>query len=179
MNSRRQQELQISEMLATSIEALGFELVAAELRTVDGQYTLRISIDKPGGVGIQDCILASREISPLLDVEDPVDRAYNLQVSSPGMDRPLQRLTDFESFQNFHAKILLEEGPPRRRYRGVLRGVDQGLVLIERVVLWNVGRGGEHAVLVEQYVPLRNHVECSAQPSCGDCIGSWSRPLAT
>jgi len=82
--------------LATPVaEALGLEVLRVEYRTGRGATVLRVVIDKPGGVGVDDCAHLSEQLSPLLDVEDLIPTAYHLEVSSPGLDWPLQTPRDF------------------------------------------------------------------------------------
>jgi len=133
MNELRAKEHKLFELLEPAVERQGCELVAVEMATVDGQSTLRVSIDKLGGVSVGDCGKVSRALSPVLDVEDPIESAYRLEVSSPGIDRPLQRLVDFVRFEGFRAKIKLDdEEAGRRNYKGVLQGADpSGAVLVE------------------------------------------------
>ena len=117
-------------LLEPSIDGLGLELVAVEWMGGPRRGTLRISVDRAGGVSAQDCAMVSRRISPILDVEDPVSGAYQLEVSSPGMERPLQRIEDFERFKGYRARIRLESGLARRRYTGRLLGVSGADVLV-------------------------------------------------
>jgi len=114
------------------IEDLGYELV--RLRYIGGKKpTLQIMADKPnGGIEVEDCALISRNISALIDVEDPLDGAYALEVGSPGIDRPLTRLKDFEAWAGYDAKLETEELiDGQKRFRGVLAGVEDDEVLIE------------------------------------------------
>lgn len=129
----RSSELQhvVRDLIEPTVERLGFEVVAIELLSGPKRPVLRVSIDGPHGIGADDCGLVSTRISPLLDTADPVPGAYDLEVSSPGMDRPLQRIQDFERFTGFRARIRLQEGLPRRRYTGELKGVEGSDVLIE------------------------------------------------
>jgi len=95
----------------------------------DGQL-LRLSIDRVGGISAKHCAAVSRAVSPLLDEDDPIVGRYRLEVSSPGMDRPVQRPEDFERFAGYQIKIRLEPGPERRRYTGVLKGcLDDDVVI--------------------------------------------------
>jgi ribosome maturation factor RimP len=114
------------------IEDLGFELV--RLRLMAGKTpTLQIMADRPdGGIDVDDCALISTTVSATLDVEDPVDGEYALEVSSPGIDRPLTRLKDFDAFEGHEAKIETEELiDGQRRFKGELRGTEDDEVLIE------------------------------------------------
>ena len=113
------------------IEDLGFELV--RVRLMGGKYhTLQIMVDRPeGGIEVEDCATVSTAVSATLDVEDPLSDAYTLEVSSPGIDRPLTRLKDFEMFEGYEARIEtndLIDG--RKRFKGVLAGVEGNEVLI-------------------------------------------------
>ena len=125
----RLQQQEIFELIDPTVERAGFELVAVEWTTVLGRRTLRISVDgrtmTPNALGG-----LSRQISPLLDVEDVIDGAYDLEVSSPGIDRPLQKPSDFLRFRGYRAKITLEPGEGRRRFKGVLAGYADGVVTI-------------------------------------------------
>lgn len=131
-SASRDIEDRIRALLEEPVEAEGFELVAVVHTTADGGRTLRVHIDNPGGVTVGDCTRVTRLVSPLLDVEDPISGAYRLEVSSPGMDRPLQRPADFERFEGYRVKLRLEKGAGPRQLRGVIRGVEDGCVLLER-----------------------------------------------
>jgi ribosome maturation factor RimP len=110
---------------------LGYELVELEFAPAHGRGLLRIFIDKPEGVGLDDCERVSREVSALLDVEDPIPTAYALEVSSPGDDRVLRKRAHFERFVG--ARVHVELAAPRegrRRYTGKLISVeDEGVAL--------------------------------------------------
>ncbi len=109
------------------MEDEGFELVAVQILVLGGRRTLRISIDRPGGVAISHCTRMSRLLSPLLDVEEPISGTYDLEVSSPGMKRPIQRKADFARFRGYRAKIRLNRPlameDRRTRYSGLLDGL--------------------------------------------------------
>lgn len=87
------------------LEEMGLELVEVQYRREQSGWVLRLIIDKQDGISLQDCAAVSREISQLLDIEDFVDQAYNLEVSSPGLNRPLKSMADFERFTGRMAKI--------------------------------------------------------------------------
>jgi ribosome maturation factor RimP len=87
------------------LEEMGLELVEVQYRREQSGWVLRLIIDKQDGISLQDCAAVSREISQLLDIEDFVDQAYNLEVSSPGLNRPLKSMADFERFTGRKAKI--------------------------------------------------------------------------
>ncbi|WP_084437571.1 ribosome maturation factor RimP [Niveispirillum irakense] len=122
----------IGQIIGPSIEAMGYEIV--RLQISGGQRpTLQIMADRAdgGAMTVDDCADISNAASALLDVEDPISSAYTLEVSSPGIDRPLTRLKDFERFKGFEARIETDvtlDG--RKRFRGTLYGVEGEAVLI-------------------------------------------------
>jgi len=87
------------------LEERGLELVEMQFRREQNGWVLRLTIDKRDGVGLDDCATASREISQLLDIEDFIDQAYKLEVSSPGLDRPLKSMADFQRYIGRKARI--------------------------------------------------------------------------
>ena len=91
------------------LEELGFELVEVQYRREQNGWVLRLIIDKQDGISLGDCAAVSREISQLLDIEEFIDQAYSLEVSSPGLNRPLKRIADFERFVGRQAKIKTTE----------------------------------------------------------------------
>ncbi|MFS4438393.1 ribosome maturation factor RimP [Paracoccaceae bacterium GXU_MW_L88] len=122
----------LADMVRPLIEGMGYELV--RLRLMSGKKTtLQIMAEKPDGtIEVDDCAEISTAVSALLDVEDPVAGEYALEVSSPGIDRPLTRFKDFERWEGYHAKLTtndLIDG--RKNFKGVLQGVEDGEVLIE------------------------------------------------
>ncbi len=123
MNANDLQE-RIRTLLEPSLAQLGFDLVAVEWVGGGHGQILRLSIDSAAGVNADDCGAVSDAVSPVLDAEDPIERAYTLEVSSPGIDRPVQRHEDFDRFVGYRIKIKLVEGHPRRRYTGSLAGRD-------------------------------------------------------
>ncbi|PWR02178.1 ribosome maturation factor RimP [Meridianimarinicoccus roseus] len=119
-------------ILTPVIEDLGYELVRVRLMSGKSK-TLQIMADKPeGGIEVDDCAKISTAVSAVLDVEDPLEDAYTLEVSSPGIDRPLTRLKDFETWAGYEAKIETTELiDGRRRFKGVLVGIEGDEVLVE------------------------------------------------
>jgi ribosome maturation factor RimP len=114
------------------IEGLGFELV--RIRLMSGRTRiLQIMADRPdGGIEVDDCATISTAVSAVLDVEDPIEENYVLEVSSPGIDRPLTRLKDFDMWEGYEARIETTELiDGRRRFKGVLAGTEGDEVLIE------------------------------------------------
>jgi len=122
--SRRQDKL--SALIEPAVEALGCTLWGVEHSTGGRHSLLRVYIEKQGGVGIDDCEQVSRQLSSVLDVEEPVAGEYTLEVSSPGLDRPLYNLDQFRQFAGEDIKLRLRipfEG--RRKFQGQLRGVEE------------------------------------------------------
>jgi ribosome maturation factor RimP len=118
-------EARIANIVEPAIAGLGYRLVRVKLSAMNGT-TLQIMAERPdGSMNVDDCEVVSRDLSPLLDVEDPIDREYHLEVSSPGIDRPLVRRSDFETWGGHLAKIELEQAiEGRKRFRGKLAGVE-------------------------------------------------------
>jgi len=122
----------LASIVAPTIDGLGFELV--RLRLMSGRRNvLQIMADRPdGGIEVDDCAKISRAVSAVLDVEDPISGEYVLEVSSPGIDRPLTRLKDFQTYAGHEAKLETHEMiDGRRRFKGVLQGVEDGEILVE------------------------------------------------
>ncbi len=129
--SDRDLQHRIRDLLEDVVEAQGCELVAVVLTRIGGRRVLRLHIDRPGGVGLEACRRVSLAVSPLLDVHDPIPGTYDLEVSSPGMERPLQRAVDFQRFAGYRVRMRLEPGSGSARLAGVLRGIDGDAVLVE------------------------------------------------
>lgn len=113
------------EKLATLVNAMGCELVGYEMLPQGRQMTFRVYIDSPNGVTIDDCSKVSRQMGAMLDVEELIQGSYTLEVSSPGLDRPLFELEHFRKYVGKQIKIRLSlpiEG--RRQYKGVLQRVE-------------------------------------------------------
>ena len=122
----------LADIVTPVIEGLGFELV--RIRLMGGATrTLQIMADRPdGGIVVDDCGEISLAVSAVLDVEDPIEENFVLEVSSPGIDRPLTRLKDFEMWKGWEARIETTELiDGRRRFKGMLAGVEGEEVLIE------------------------------------------------
>ncbi|AMY71699.1 ribosome maturation factor RimP [Frigidibacter mobilis] len=121
----------LAEIVSPAIEGLGFELV--RIRLMGGQTkTLQIMADRPeGGIDVEDCAKVSTAVSAVLDVEDPIEDNYYLEVSSPGIDRPLTRLKDFDMWEGYEARIETEaQIDGRKRFKGILVGTEADEVLI-------------------------------------------------
>ena len=133
----------LAEIVRPVVEGLGFELV--RVRLIGGKTkTVQIMAEKPeGGIEVEDCARISTAVSATLDVEDPLADAYRLEVSSPGIDRPLTRLKDFEAWEGYEARLETTELiDGRRRFKGVLAGVEGDEVLVE------LDEGKEEAVTI-------------------------------
>ena len=122
----------LAEIITPVIEGLGFELVRVRLMG-GATRILQIMADRPeGGIGVSECGDISTAVSAILDVEDPIEENYVLEVSSPGIDRPLTRLKDFEMWKGWEARIETTELiDGRRRFKGGLMGIEGDDVLIE------------------------------------------------
>lgn len=124
-------EQKIQDLVLDSIEAMGFELVGVESQRAGRFLTLRLYIDKEGGVTIDDCSDVSRQVSAILDVEDPIADKYNLEVSSPGLDRPLFTLAHYARFIErdvvIHLRIPMLD---RRKWQGKLVRVESDLITL-------------------------------------------------
>ncbi len=122
---------QLQALLAPVVEALGYECWGVEFISQGRHSVLRVYIDRPEGILIDDCEAVSRQVSGILDVEDPISGEYTLEVSSPGMDRPLFTLEQFAQHAGEQVKIRLRspfEG--RRNFQGILRGVEEQDVVV-------------------------------------------------
>lgn len=122
----------LAGIVTPAIEGLGFELV--RIRLMGGKiHTLQIMAERPeGGIVVEDCATISTAVSAILDVEDPLEDEYVLEVSSPGIDRPLTRLKDFAMWEGYEARIETTELiDGRRRFRGTLAGTDGNEVLLD------------------------------------------------
>jgi ribosome maturation factor RimP len=122
----------LADIVSPVIEGLGFELV--RIRLMGGRTRiLQIMADRPdGGIEVDDCAAISTAVSAVLDVEDPIEENYVLEVSSPGIDRPLTRLKDFDMWVDYEARIETTELiDGRRRFKGTLQGTEGDEVLIE------------------------------------------------
>ena len=123
---------QVETLIAPSVEALGFDLVRVRFVAAPRQPVLQIMAERPDGtMSIEDCAELSRAVSAVLDSEDPIPGAYALEVSSPGIDRPLVRPADYDRFAGFEARVetrMPVEG--RKRFRGRIAGMADGTVTI-------------------------------------------------
>lgn len=122
----------VETMIRPSLGDMGFEIVRILLMSGDQRQKLQIMAERAdGSLSIDDCAEISRTVSALLEVEDPIAGAYDLEVSSPGIDRPLTRLKDFERYSGFEARVELRLGQDgQRRFRGRLQGLDGDIILL-------------------------------------------------
>ena len=122
----------LTNLLQPLVEDLGYEFVGLERSSNPKNPVLVIYIDTPDGIAVEDCERVSREVAALLDVEDPIPGQYRLEVSSPGLDRPLFTLEQFEQFSGEKARISLYapmEG--RRKFKGKILGVDDDRIKLD------------------------------------------------
>ncbi|HHF1625427.1 TPA: ribosome maturation factor RimP [Haemophilus influenzae] len=124
-------EQNLQEMLQDAVEDLGCELWGIECQRTGRFITVRLFIDKDGGVTVDDCADVSRQVSAILDVEDPIADKYNLEVSSPGLDRPLFTLPQFERYIGqdiaVHLRIPVME---RRKWQGKLERIEKDMITL-------------------------------------------------
>ena len=123
---------EIAKLLEPTIERLGYELIDLEAKLGGKGGLVRLYIDKPEGIDLEDCEKVSLAVSALLDVEDPIPGNYNLEVSSPGLDRKLTKVEHFQRFAGETVKVQMRfpiEG--RRRFRGTLVSSDDENIVVE------------------------------------------------
>ena len=138
-------EQRLTEMLTPSVEDLGYELVGIEYIRAGKHSTLRVYIDQEGGIVVDDCAAVSRQVSAIMDVEDPITNEYTLEVSSPGLERPLFSAAHYEAFAGETVKVQLRMPiQNRRRWKGIISSVDGEIICInvdgveERFALSNI-----------------------------------------
>jgi ribosome maturation factor RimP len=150
----------VRDLIGPSVEAMGYDLVRVRYIPTS-RRTLQLMAERPDGtMTVEDCAELSRAVSAILDVEDPIRGEYNLEVSSPGIDRPLVRERDFEKYTGFEAKV--EMATPiagQRRFRGVIDGLDQGQVVLnaQQGQVQLPFEGIEHAKLVLTEALIKAH----------------------
>lgn len=128
----RQDPFNLRDLLEPAVTALGCELVGIEYHPSGKHSLLRVYIDRPEGVTVDDCSAVSYQVSGLLDVEDPIPGHYTLEVSSPGLDRPLFQARDFERFAGQQVKIRTRfPVAGQRNFRGLLQGMQGQQVVID------------------------------------------------
>jgi ribosome maturation factor RimP len=122
----------IEQIINPKLVELGIELVDIQYTREGGRWFLRIFIDQPTGIGLEDCQLVSESIDPLLDEYDPIPHAYTLEVSSPGLDRPLKKPADFARFAGEHVKLTTfapVEG--RRKFKGKIIAAENHSITLD------------------------------------------------
>lgn len=122
----------VAAVVEPAIEQLGYRLVRVRVTGQNG-CTVQIMAERPdGSMGVDDCEAVSRAVSPVLDVEEPISAAYHLELSSPGIDRPLVRASDFARWAGFDTKVeMAVPAGGRKKFRGILRGEKDGHAVIE------------------------------------------------
>ncbi|HET9752627.1 MAG TPA: ribosome maturation factor RimP [Myxococcales bacterium] len=133
---RKEEILEKVRSIAAPLAAQeGMELVDVEIGGAGGRQALRLFIDRPGGVSLDDCTAVSRAVSAALDVEDPIQGAYDLEVSSPGLDRPLRTPEHFQKFAGQKVRVRtygpLPECENRKTFVGILKGFEEGHVVVD------------------------------------------------
>ena len=123
---------QLENLLAPVVKSFGCELWGLDFFSQGKRSLLRLYIEKPGGVSLEDCERVSRQVSSILDVEDPIAKGYTLEVSSPGMDRPLFNLEQYRAYIGSEISLRLRtpfEG--RRKFTGVLHAIEDDEVVLQ------------------------------------------------
>jgi ribosome maturation factor RimP len=123
---------QVADLIGSTLAGMGYELVGIEYGDHGHGGLLRVYIDRVGGITLDDCAAVSGQVSAILDVEDPIAGHYDLEVSSPGMDRPLFTEAHYARFIGHRIKIVMslpQDG--RRRFSGVLRTIKDGVIEID------------------------------------------------
>ena len=143
MRGKTAEDLRLLELLEPVAEAAGYEIVRLRLMAGKAQRRLQIMAETPDGeMVVEDCARLSRAISAVMDAADPISGEYVLEVSSPGVDRPLTRLKDFAEYEGFEARLELDRlAEGRKRFKGVLAGVENDSVAIDL-------EGEDHTALV-------------------------------
>jgi ribosome maturation factor RimP len=124
--------LQIEDMLQSTVAALGYELWGVEHMAQGKHSVVRVYIDSPAGITVDDCAVVSGQVSSILDVEDPIAGEYTLEVSSPGMDRLLFRLEQYSGYVGEVVEVRLRSAfEGRRRFKGILQGIEGEDIVIQ------------------------------------------------
>ncbi len=154
----RQAPVHLQALLQPVIEAMGYELVGIEYRSGSRSALLRLYVDREGGITVDDCARVSHQVSGVLDVEDPVHGQYTLEVSSPGLDRPLFNLEQFRPYIGSSVRLLLREAlQGRRRFKGTIKAVQENSVVL-------ITEEGEE-VIAESLIDKANLVPDFQQPA--------------
>lgn len=134
LRGKTAEDARLLELIDPVAEAAGFEIV--RVRLMGGEHVRRLQVMAEravdGDMNVEDCAKLSRQLSEVLDAADPISGEYTLEVSSPGVDRPLTRLKDFETYQGYEARLELDRlAEGRKRFKGVLAGVEGEQVAID------------------------------------------------
>jgi ribosome maturation factor RimP len=144
MRGKTAEDARLLELLDPVAEAAGYEIVRLRLMGGEERRRLQVMAERPsdGDMNVEDCARLSRKFSEVLDAADPISGEYVLEVSSPGVDRPLTRLKDFTTYEGYEARLELDRlAEGRKRFRGQLAGVDAANVAIDL-------EGEEHTALI-------------------------------
>ena len=135
---RQEIQTQIEILITPILDDFGYELVDLQYKKEGSNMALCLLIDKPGGITLDDCVTVSREVGAILEIEDPIRAAYRLEVSSPGLDRPLKKPADFERFSGQKIKVKTlrmldpdKRGNSRKTFTGKLLGLEGDMIRIE------------------------------------------------
>ena len=124
-------EQRLTDLLEAPVVALGFELWGVEFIRAGKHSTLRVFIDSEQGVTVEDCAEVSRQVGAIMDVEDPITEEYYLEVSSPGLDRPLFKVAQFEKYVGQEAAVQLRMATNnRRKFKGVIKAVQGDMITL-------------------------------------------------
>ncbi len=125
-------EQKLTDMLRPAVEETGKELLGVEFISAGNNSVLRLFIDHENGINVDDCAEVSRQVGAILDVEDPISSEYNLEVSSPGVDRPLFELSHFQQVigENINVKLSMPLNG-RRKFKGILSAIENDTLIIE------------------------------------------------
>jgi len=122
----------LRELIEPIIEPEGIELVDVEFKNEGGKWILRVYIDAPGGIRLDHCELVSRQVGALLDMEDPIEQSYHLEVSSPGINRVLRIEKDFRRFSGSPVRLRTRRKlDGRRNFQGTLKGMENARIVLE------------------------------------------------
>ena len=125
-------EQKLTDMLRPAVEETGKELLGVEFISAGNNSVLRLFVDHENGINVDDCAEVSRQVSAILDVEDPISSEYNLEVSSPGVDRPLFELSHFQSVigETVNVKLSMPLNG-RRKFKGILTAIENDTLIVE------------------------------------------------
>ncbi|MFW0097172.1 MAG: ribosome maturation factor RimP [Coxiella endosymbiont of Haemaphysalis qinghaiensis] len=147
-------------IIAPAVEALGFEFLGYELSQQEGQNVLRVIVDSLLGVSLDDCTRISRQVSAVLDIEDPISDHYNLEISSPGLERPLNTIDHYRRFMGRKAKVhLYNPRGGQRQICGIIKMVnnEEGVIIETKDAMVKIGWDQiERANLMVDFKRLKN-----------------------